>query len=289
MRFSSTVFRAGALALAALGMAHLTSCKQQSDKVSVHWQTSPIKIDGHFEDWDSIATSRMHGDHAVLKLVNDSQNLCLYYITDDINWVRTIKMTGLTVYFNHTGTHDKEFFIRYRNGPPIEELIARSPAPMAGSHDDMNPAMREQLLESERTNRTEFSCFVRDWIVEKSIPTDGRQGPEAAYGKQAGGYAYEFRIPLKASEALFYGLGLKPGEPFGMGAEWGGMPRPVLNETPPGSQDFGGNLGGSSSPDDFGAGGSTPPAGGTPPGLPEREEVWIKAHLADIAHTEPQP
>lgn len=271
-------------------LAQVVSCKKEADQVSVNWLGSPITIDGRFDDWDQVPTSRMHEDHAVLKLANDSQYVCLYYVTDNLDWVRTIKMTGLTLYFNRDGSHDKEFFVRYRNGPRVADLTTPGPALGTTGPDAMNPAMREQLLESERADRTEFTCFVRDWIVEKSIPTDGRQGPEAAYGLHAGRYAYEFRIPLKPSESLYYGLGASPGTMLGMGAAWGGMPRPITDEPAPGSSEFGGTRGQGSTMGDFGDPGSggfaSPPGGGPPPGLPEKEEVWIKSRLAVAARAE---
>jgi hypothetical protein len=258
------------------------ACKQAESDLPIHWLASPIQIDGRFNDWDSLATSRMHEDHAVLKLANDSQNLYLYYITDDLDWVRTIKMTGLTLYFNRSGKKDKEFFVRYRNGPPIEELEQREGGPGTASSARLHPAMHEQLLESERDFHVQFTCFVRDWIVEKSIPVDGRQGPQAAYGQNAGKAAYEFCIPLKQCEPLFYGLGIAPGAVIGIGAEWGGLPRPVLEETPPGSTDFGGTRGQGTSLGDFGSAGegSGPPEGGSPQGLPEKQEIWFKTRLA---------
>ena len=262
----------------------VTSCKQQAEEVTVHWLSSPIRIDGRFEDWDSIPTSRMHKDHAVLKLASDSQYLCLFYVTDDLDWVRTIKMTGLTLYFNRDGSHDKEFFVRYRTGPSMKELLPEeAPSGSPGGPSELHPAMREQLLESERADRTEFTCFVRNWIVEKSIPVDGRQGPQAAFGRQDGRFAYEFRIPLRPSEALYYGLGTAPGAVVGIGAEWGGMPRPVLEDlAPPGSTDMGGTSGQGSGLGDFGGSGP-PPGSPEPPKLPEKEEVWVRVHLANVA------
>jgi hypothetical protein len=262
------------------------SCKQGADGIPCHWLETRIQIDGQFQDWDSVATSLMHKDHAQLKLTNDSQYLYLLFITDDVDWVRTIKMTGLTLYFNHNASRDKEFFVRYRNGPSSGELPGMAKDSETLGQEDMHPAMREQLLESERAAKTEFTCFVRDWIVEKAIPADGREGPAAAYGKSAGDYAYEFRIPLKQSEALYYGLATQPGALLGIGAAWGGMPHHVAEEGPPGGADFGGTKNQGSTLGEFGDPATTaPPAGGPPHGIPEEQEVWNKMRLAtpDIA------
>ena len=258
------------------------SCKKQAADVSTHWLSTTVQIDGHFDDWDAIPESRRHEDHAVLKLASDSEALYIYYVTDDLDWVRTITMTGLTIYLNRNGSHDKEYFICYRGGPPTDELVpATAPGGPPGA-DPMHPALRDQLLESERENLAAFTCFVRDWIVEKAIPTDGRQGPRAAYGRQNGRFAYEFSIPLQSSLALYYGLGTQPGSVVGIGAEWGGLPRPVLEPEPtPGSADFGGERGAGS---EFGEFGSTEdaaaPPGAKPPELPEKEEVWLETQLA---------
>ena len=177
---------------------------------------------------------------------------------------------------------DKDFFIRYRNGPTVQELMDIREATGDTTGPFMHPAMREQLLESGKADLPELTCFVRDWIVEKEIPADGSQGPAAAYGKSADGYAYEFRIPLRKSDALYYGVDIRPGSSIGLGAEWGGMPRIVLDETVPGGSQFGGDRGGGSDLGNFG----DPSRGqGRPPGhgmirLPEKVEVWFKTQLA---------
>lgn len=282
MRYSPWLLRATGILFVTL----LWSCKREAADVPVHWVTTPIQIDGQFADWDSVAESRQHEDHATLKLCSDSEALYIYYVTDDLDWVRTIRMTGLTIYLNRKGNHDKDFFICYRGGPPTEELMPQG-EPGPGTRpgpNDMHPALRDQLLESDRQNLTAFTCFVRDWIVEKSIPTDGRQGPQAAFGKQDRRFAYEFKIPLATSQALYYGLGAEPGSKLGIGAEWGGLPRPVLEAEPqPGSSDFGGTAGQGSGLGTFG--GSTegePPPGGPVPHLPEKEAVWISTQLATL-------
>lgn len=260
------------------------ACKQESD-ATIHWLGTPITIDGQFDDWNQVAASRMHEDHAVLKLANDSQALYIYYETDDLDWVRTIKMTGLTVYINHKGSHDKDFFICYRVGPPTDSLLPTGTQD-ARRPEELHPEMRDQLLESDRQNHTAFTCFVRDWIVEKSIPTDGRQGPAAAFGRQDRRYAYEFSIPLRSSAALYYGLGTTPGATIGLGAEWGGLPRPVLDQGPPEGTDFGGSGGSGMSGGEFGSEmGTGPPPGGGPGRLPEKQEVWIRSVLAKAAST----
>jgi hypothetical protein len=282
------VRRHGLYLLALFLSCGAAGCKKSASDLKIHWLPTPIQIDGRFEDWDSIPPSRMHEDHAVLKLANDSQAVYLYYVTDDIDWVRTIKMTGLTLYFNRDGSRDKEFFICYRNGPPVERLLTPDGSTGRPGEADMHPAMRDQLLEAERQYRAAFTCFVRDWIVEKSIPTDGRQGPQAAFGLQDRRFAYEFRIPLRSSEALYYGLGATPGALLGIGAEWGGMPRPVFDEAQPEQTEFGG-MGESptGSFGEMGSGAGAPPGAGGPPKLPEKEEVWMATHLAVFPEASP--
>ena len=290
MRVSRRTACASGCVCAALLVSAL-SCKKQAPDVVTHWLSTAVQIDGQFDDWNAVPESRRHEDHAVLKLASDSQSLYLYYVTDDLDWVRTIRMTGLTIYLNRNGSHDKDFFICYRGGPPTSELVpAGTPGDRPGK-DPMHPALRNQLLEWERQNYVPFTCFVRDWIVEKAIPTDGRQGPKAAFGKQNGRFAYEFEIPLQTSLALYYGLGTQPGAVVGIGAEWGGLPRPVLEaEPPPGSTEFGGTRGAGSELGEFGSTDDpTAPLGPKPPELPEKEEVWLETRLATPETPSPTP
>jgi hypothetical protein len=81
------------IALCAMGvcLASIAStCKQKSD-ATIHWLVTPVKIDGQFEDWDNVPSSRMHEDHAVLKLASDSQALYIYYVTDDMDAAEALR------------------------------------------------------------------------------------------------------------------------------------------------------------------------------------------------------
>jgi hypothetical protein len=270
-----------------LATVAVSGCKKSSDDVVVHWRSAPITIDGTFDDWNQVPTSHMHEDQAGLKMVSDDEFLYIQYVTSDMPWIRTIKMTGLTLYVNGDQSKEKNFFIRYRNGPTVQELldIREATGDTAGLY--MHPAMRTQLMESGKADLPELTCFVRDWIVEKEVPADGSQGPAAAYGKWAGRYAYEFRIPLKKSAALYYGVGVRPGSKIGLGAEWGGMPRLVLDETVPGGSEFGGERGSGSTLGDFGDPSrvQSRPPGGAMLRLPEKVEVWFKTQLASSEST----
>jgi hypothetical protein len=265
-------------------VASLLACKG-TETIPTHPTPAAIIIDGDMSDWDAVPTSRMHEDHAALKLCSDREFLYIHFVTDDIGWVRTIRMTGIALFLNRDGSKEREFFIRYRGGPTVDELMARSNASQDSTRQQLHPAMQAQLLALDRGDRPELTCFVRDWIVEKEIPADGSQGPAAAYGPSAGRFAYEFRIPLAKSALLYYGLDAGPGAELGIGAEWGGMP---MSDLMPGAggdpRDIGdiGSTGGASGGTYGGM-----PAGGAPPmqrpDLPEKQEVWYRTQLADPA------
>ncbi|PKK82135.1 MAG: hypothetical protein CVT49_15210 [candidate division Zixibacteria bacterium HGW-Zixibacteria-1] len=98
-------------------------------------------------------------------------------------------------------------------------------------------------------------------------------------------YTYEFRIPIRASDNDLYKSAATSGQIIGIGSEWGAMPegrkRPEGGR-PGGGDGFPGGSGGGIAGGRPGGGmGGGPPGGGRGMQMPEKQEIWVKAALAE--------
>ncbi|MBN2227564.1 MAG: hypothetical protein JW763_09380 [candidate division Zixibacteria bacterium] len=261
-----------------------TGCK--GTEIGGSWAEKPITIDGDFRDWENHPTLLLEEQNAVVGQCNDSENLYLLFRTSDPSWAMAIQRTGLTLYLDPKGKKNKDFMICYKDGP------ARGGMPQTGMDQNRQRPERPQNDQGDRPEqdrplgesaKPEFTCAIRDFLVEKAIPLDGSEGPTACFDTCFGFYTYEFKIPLKQSQPRFYGLGIVPGQVVGLGAVWGDMgdmpERPGGRSGGPGGGMGGGPPGGGMG---GGRGGSMggPPGGANRPDMPEKQEVWFKAPLS---------
>ncbi len=240
-------------------------CKSQ--KIPGSWTESEIRIDGKIDDWQNIPVMFYEEEGAAVSFCNDSSWLNIQFRTTDPKWARSIKVSGITLYFDTNGKQNKDFFIKYQGGPPMNELMNKLPA-----------RMKEKMPHIGSDPITQFSCYIKNRIIEKPIHTDGSEGPAAAYDTSYGFYCYEFRLPLEESTIRYYGLGIEPGKPISIGVEWGAMgdmknSRPDMNERSIGMD--GGRGGGRM--------GGGPRGGGRKSNrgeMPSKQEVWLQCRLA---------
>lgn len=138
---------------------------------------------------------------------------------------------------------------------------------------------------SKGGDQRRFTCAIKDRIEEKGIPTDGAEGPTAAFGVDQGFFVYEFSIPLDEGGVRYYGIGAKPGDKISVGAFWGDMSELRRRGdrgggTRPGGMG-GGGMGGRTGGRSGGYGGMGGMRGGDRPDRPEPVEIWIKTALAE--------
>ncbi len=244
-------------------------------------------VDGKTGDWAKLSGIFFEEQKASLAVANDSEFLYLLFRTSDLQTARTIKMAGMTVYFNIEGKKKKDFYLKFRGGPAREQMRRRG-------QDRMEELERTEGMDDERPMGKEpkpaLTCYIKDRIVEKEIPLDGTEGPMAAYDTSMGFYVYEFRVPLDSGAVRYFGLGAKGEKPIAIGLEWGnmeGMKRRMEGRAsggfgggPEGGMPPGGIPGGMGRGGDFG--GERPEGrSGDRPEMPKKQEVWVKAKLAN--------
>ncbi len=257
------------------------------DEIACPFVAQSIAIDGRYDDWKDNPGSFLEKQKAVVAVSNDHDNLYLLFRTNDPRWVRTIAMSGLTLYIDVDGGKRKDFYLKFVGGPSREQLrllqkqeIGERPREKRRMPENMR---RMELEDSPRDSVPTLFCYVKDQIDEKSIPLGGVEGPSAAFDTSRGFFVYEFAIPLKESAVRSYGLGTSLGEEISVGLIWG-EPMPMRGERPREEMDFGGpggGMGGGMTGGGMGGGmgrGMSGPPGGTD--RPSKQEVWLKARLA---------
>jgi len=267
-----------------------------AEKVTTHWASQPVQVDGDGSDWENYPIKFFRDQEISIGLANDSTNIYVLMRFRDPQWMRTIRMTGLNLYFDNKGGKKKRFTLTYRGGPDPSQLREIDTLGMSQRGMEMPDEMKGRMEEKMRERQgREFVCAIDGEIFDKAIPTDGSEGPSAASGYEAGFFTYEFRVPLQEHVVRFYGINAPPGKKIGIGLVWGDMSELKQNmreDGPRGGRMGGGTPGGmGGGPPGGGMGG--PPGGGMggPPGggersLPEKQEIWIKTQLSNGAASE---
>ncbi|MBK7142873.1 MAG: hypothetical protein IPH75_12415 [bacterium] len=267
-----------------------------SDKISSRFAVNPITIDGRYDDWKDHPTTFLEEQKAVIAVANDADNLYLLFRTNDPRWVRTIAMSGLTVYLDPKGGKKKDFFVKFIGGPSREQMLALRKQEVAErkSEERQMPERMQQRMEERMPDDSipKLICYIKDQIDEKEIPLDGTEGPSVAFDTSHAFFVYEFAIPMKESEVRSYGFGAIDKKELSVGLVWGEMEM-MRGERPREGMDFGGSGGGMGGGPGGGMGGG--PGGGMGGGMgrggamggpgggmqrPSKQEVWVKTTLA---------
>lgn len=255
--------------------ATIIGCK--SEQLRCSWTGEPIVADGKLQDWEGKPTRYFEDRGAVIGLSNDNDFLYVHFRTKDAKWAGLIKRTGLTLYIDTGGGKDKNFYIRFFDGPDVPAMKRHFRGDSASVSDDMPapPGFPASDFAGKKDGRR-LLCFVKDRIVEMPIAIDGSQGPGAAYDTCWGFYCYEFAIPLRESAVRYYGLNSEAGKTISIGAVWGDMG----DMRPRAQADMGDRPPGGGMPPGGGRGGKFPggPSGGMR--MAQKQEVWFKTTLA---------
>jgi len=252
------------------------ACKTQD--ITSAWADTPIDVDGKIDDWIDVPGIFFADQNAAVVVCNDEKSLYVLFKTTDYRWVRTIKMTGLTLYLNSENKKKKDFFIRLKGGPTQDQLNA-----MGDNRTSSSPSRRSYpTRDFEAHAEPSLTCYIKDRIVEKPIPLDGSEGPSAAFDTSQGFFAYEFSIPLTEGSVRYYGIGAAPDRQIAIGAEWGAMAKGMRpSKGGMGRRGGGGKQpGGAGRPGGMGGRGGMNSPSGARPEMPQKQEVWLETGLA---------
>jgi len=279
-------------ALATATVVFVTGCNMQ--EVPSSWNTNNIKIDGRINDWEGASGTFFSDQNASVLILNDQENMYILFRTSDAQWAQTIKMTGLTLYFNGKGKKKKDSYICFKGGPDMKDLMknkmgGQMPGGMSGGTGTQGDSKRGIMMGGDDRQimadaPPSLVCYSKEIMSEKAVPLDSRDGLAAAYDTCQGLYTYEVRIPLAESTIMDYGIGAETGAKVAIGALWGstGEREEKMGGAPPSGMDGGGGGrgGGGKGGGRSGGMGGGPPGGGQGQEMPEEQEVWIKSQLA---------
>jgi hypothetical protein len=276
LRLNNQIWVASFTSILLAAILALSGCQKQQE-VASRWTEQPIQVDGHSGDWPSVTGIVLQDENAALSFSNDSTHFYVLFRTRDVGWVRTIQMTGLTLYLDTRGGRSQDFFVRFKGGPTPDQM-----PDIRGDRGGQVPQMADDRKSRQMQDAApSFTCFIKDRITEKTIPTDGSEGPAVAFDIEKGFYTYEFSIPLAESRVRSYGLACTPGTKLGLGATWGDLGA-KMKESRPGGGGMGGRGDGGTprGGGGMGRGGMGGPPGGQRPEMPQKQEVWFKTVLA---------
>lgn len=202
-----------------LTISFLGFSKEQEIKSS--WAASPVKIDGSSDDWAEIAFTSMKKLSLDYTFRNDAENLYVLFIFKDPEYLSSIAMTGMTLWFNAEGKKKKEYGILFiQKQISADALISRLEKEQGPLPEEKKNEIR--INPSYLLNHTE----VIDKKSKSSSPSSESsesQPAEFRFRKQQNAMVFEFSIPLKNMTPEASGMNAELGKNIKVGFEWGGM------------------------------------------------------------------
>jgi len=296
----------------ALAVTLATGCESQQMVTS--WSADTATVDGKMTEWAESPLTIIRDTNVRVAMRNDDATLYLLVCCSDAATVRSIQMSGMTVWLDASGKKKKDFGLRFIGGPSFEDLkasglMSKDDLPGgAGSgrgapfgHGEGASGQSQTQQRPPMAGRAELAFIDKKNDATTDIAVRGDDGPAAKCGVTKGLCLYEFSIPLKSEDSGDVVLAVKPGGKLSVGLEWGGAPegkRPSGGG--PGGGDEGMGLGGGFPGGGSGGGpgggpGGMPPGGGPGGGFPgggpggdprggaqfaEKQQVWLKTVLA---------
>jgi hypothetical protein len=258
---------------------------------NVQWDsklvTKEVNFEGKRANWPQGSLAFLKDEEVSIGLCNDSLNLYVMLAFKSEQYVRIIRVKGVTLWFDTKGKNKKEFMIKFISGPTNEQIRAISANNPALIERELPPEVQEQMKGLTRDTVSTLLCFQKDRIIEKQLPLDGSEGPFAKFGIDHGFFVYEFRIPLKESSVRNYGIGAKPDQNLSIGIIWGDFERertsPKLQLGDP--QGGGGMMPPEGMPGDRNQGERGPRKGGFGDKQKAlKQEIWLKTKMGVIGN-----
>jgi hypothetical protein len=272
--------------LSLISLTVLVACKSQN--LTTYWSSNPAKIDGDMDDWTGSPMVYFEDTGLQLGLRNDSDNLYVLLRFSNQSWARAIHVGGMTVWIDNSGSEKKNVGIRYYGGPSLPDSERWRPSNEGGFEESLTPEQQQRLADVQKTRREQLVWIDKKDNSEKTLPTDGTDGPAAGFSSSRDTYTYEFSLPLSRVDVTHYGIGAQPGQTIALGLEWGGTSmgnrQHAMSERPEGPPG-GGEGGWGGSPPEGRRGGRGGGWGGrsgegSRPQTTEKQELWIKTKLA---------
>jgi hypothetical protein len=188
--------------------------------VESKWTSSPMKIDGLNNEWDNNALNSEGKTDVDYAFMNDEENLYILFIFKNPKFLSSIRMTGMTIWFNSEVNKKKDYGIRFI-GKLIsaDEYISMLEKKMGtvpdATKNQIRANQRYQFYDCERINKISKSLFKFSEAQDPKIPLFRNSSQQKTI-------VYEFLIPLKRLAEISTEIGADPGKTVQVCFEWGG-------------------------------------------------------------------
>ena len=170
-------------ALAAIFMSLLIGCSSAIEMTS-SWNDNAVIIDGLNTEWGP-SLKPLSDPPVAIGVRNDEQFVYVCLSTQDPFYQAQIVNGGLTIWFDASGEHEKNFGIRFPNhGEDTPRWNPREP--IAASFPFLEPSFRELAILGPEGQQELFS------ILEA-------KGIKVKIGASEDGLVYEMRVPLRST------------------------------------------------------------------------------------------
>jgi len=211
--------------LGAMILAFCASSFSEGKIVDSKWAASPAKIDAASEEWDSNTLSSQKKVNVDCAFMNDAENLYVLFVFKDPKFLSSIKMTGMTIWFNSKLRKDKDFGLRFIDKKiTADQYISMLEEKMGAVPEAKKAQIRSipnyMFYDYELINKISKSPSKFSEAQDPNIPM-------FRYSMQQKTVVYEFSIPLKRLAELSAEIGANPGENIQVCFEWGGTTKEV--------------------------------------------------------------
>ncbi|MDH4222093.1 MAG: hypothetical protein OEV55_00990 [candidate division Zixibacteria bacterium] len=263
-----------------LALSMILTAHVKTEELETYWSAEHVNIDGQMTEWINKPTHYIEKNRVMLGLRNDSENLYFLFRFNNQEWVRLIRMSGVTLWLDNSGKGKKDFGIHYAGGFPPPDIQKPGREGDGGFSDNLTPEQKGRLKLKQESTVEQLTVIYKKSKQEILIPAGGSKGPAVCFDSLQGIYTFEFRVPLKKRDISDFTIDAQPGQKISLGLEWGEL---KMSDHERKREQMGGE---GMMPPGGGMDGP-PPGGGGPPGRgkpamqkPEKQEIWVKARLA---------
>jgi hypothetical protein len=236
-----------------LSLAVVLGALAKDKTIESTWAASPLTIDGLANDWGGDPLNVEKKVKAEYAFRNDADTLYVLFKFNDLKYLSSIEITGMTLWIDTEGKKDKDLGVKFtKKKISADEYIAILEKQQGALSDEQKEKVRASafyfISQAEAVDKKGNS-------LEQGAAAEVAKG--AAYNVSMGQdtVTYEFKLPFKNLTSAVLGTKTGPGEIVSIGFEWGGLTDEMRENF------MKGNAGGDSGPMGISEGGKG--AGGT--------------------------
>lgn len=284
MKFRKTLPGKAFLAIAAAGLLLVSPGCRSLQVIPGQRLTAAEDGDGRFADFSKKITCHLFENGLMVGVGNDDRYLYVFFSPDIRHRRRPPSRASLTLWLDENGGKAEKLGLVYvsetgRHGVPGAAGRPASPGEPAGqAAGPQAPAVPAATV---------MKILERTSGKETFISAEGSPGPAVRLADDWGDFAYQWRIPLRATAGGEWpGLASQAGKPIGIGLQWEIAPLPGS-----GSKDLAGHSPGAAGPGFPGGDEMGPPPGGMAGGrggpgrgmarddFKSKRRIWLKTAL----------